>query len=940
MLTIYIFRLMGILGMPTATSTKGQAPGKSKLDISFKKSREKEPGRYRYSYIPLSVYWLKDLAKGFMGQKNFPDALAIVFAVFSISIAFPFFPPVILIPLILVTFIITLISPLGGLMAMLFETLLMCIYQAPLLAWILTIFISVSLFLGYKHYRTITFIYVLIMLPLSYLGLFMEIPAFIVGSFFLGFRRSVASTVIIIVLIAMLSGMTGIQNSAPIVYNAAAAHQSLQEGNATSLLSPSKPAPTLAQFSGAFLPAIGKLFSFNVAGYIFKGFGVAILAMAYNFGLTALQLVLWLIVVFAITNYVIRSRSPFKGTEASFLSFFMLGGYIVLGYVSGMPPNRLDVISFILTPVIMFLLEANNVEVVKALAVMKQDFLVQFGEAFQDLSSGTKETLNDVANYDETKKELREAILAPIEHREIAGAYNVKPAKGILLFGPPGTGKTLLMRALSNEIRAKFFYVKTSSLVSPFQGESAQSLSKIFNIARKNSPAVLFFDEIDGIASKRESQDSDSDRQTLSTLLTEMDGFQKIEGVVIVGSTNAPNLIDESILRPGRFDKIIYVPLPDRAGRMKILDYYLKKLPIGGDMSYAKLADITNRYSGADIKNVCDEVARQVADDAVKQRKVLQINTADMVRVIKNTKPSTSLASLEKYAQFKMDYERRAHPELQDNREGAITLDDVIGLEGAKKALYEAVEIPILHPNLVRKYDVNNIKGVLLFGPPGTGKTMLMKAVANELEDSRLIILSGSEISKNGLENALTEIRDVFNRARENAPTIIFVDEMDSMLPERSNASELSIHIISEFLQQLDGIKNSNGIVFVGATNRPDKIDQAVLRPGRIDKFIFVPPPSGKDRALLFRQSLKKAPVADDIDFEVLAAKTEGYTGADINNICRQAKMNALEENVSTSKEKQIDMASLLAIIRSTRSSAPSSTLGPYMNFISLYGER
>ena len=940
MLTIYIFRLMGILGMPTATSTKGQAPGKSKLDISFKKSREKEPGRYRYSYIPLSVYWLKDLAKGFMGQKNFPDALAIVFAVFSISIAFPFFPPVILIPLILVTFIITLISPLGGLMAMLLETLLMCIYQAPLLAWILTIFISVSLFLGYKHYRTITFIYVLIMLPLSYLGLFMEIPAFIVGSFFLGFRRSVASTVIIIVLIAMLSGMTGIQNSAPIVYNAAAAHQSLQEGNATSLLSPSKPAPTLAQFSGAFLPAIGKLFSFNVAGYIFKGFGVAILAMAYNFGLTALQLVLWLIVVFAITNYVIRSRSPFKGTEASFLSFFMLGGYIVLGYVSGMPPNRLDVISFILTPVIMFLLEANNVEVVKALAVMKQDFLGQFGEAFQDLSSGTKETLNDVANYDETKKELREAILAPIEHREIAGAYNVKPAKGILLFGPPGTGKTLLMRALSNEIRAKFFYVKTSSLVSPFQGESAQSLSKIFNIARKNSPAVLFFDEIDGIASKRESQDSDSDRQTLSTLLTEMDGFQKIEGVVIVGSTNAPNLIDESILRPGRFDKIIYVPLPDRAGRMKILDYYLKKLPIGGDMSYAKLADITNRYSGADIKNVCDEVARQVADDAVKQRKVLQINTADMVRVIKNTKPSTSLASLEKYAQFKMDYERRAHPELQDNREGAITLDDVIGLEGAKKALYEAVEIPILHPNLVRKYDVNNIKGVLLFGPPGTGKTMLMKAVANELEDSRLIILSGSEISKNGLENALTEIRDVFNRARENAPTIIFVDEMDSMLPERSNASELSIHIISEFLQQLDGIKNSNGIVFVGATNRPDKIDQAVLRPGRIDKFIFVPPPSGKDRALLFRQSLKKAPVADDIDFEVLAAKTEGYTGADINNICRQAKMNALEENVSTSKEKQIDMASLLAIIRSTRSSAPSSTLGPYMNFISLYGER
>ena len=926
--------------MPNATSTKNQPPGKSKLDISFKKSKEKELGRYRYSYIPLSIYWLKDLVRGFIGQKNFPDALAIVFAVFSISIAFPFFPPVILAPLIIATFIITLISPPGGLMAMLFETLLMFIYQAPLLAWILTIFISISLFLGYKHYRTITFIYVLIMLPLSYLGLLIEIPAFIIGSFFLGFRRSVASTVIIIMLVAMLSGMTGVQNSAPIVYNAAAAHQYLQEGNATALLSPSNPAPTLTQFSGDFISAIGKLFSFDVAGFIFKGFGAAILSMSYNFGFTALQVVLWLIVVFAIANYVIRSRSPFKGTEASFLSFFMLGGYIILGYVSGMPPNKLDVISFIITPVIMFLLEVNNVEVVKTLAVMKQDFLGQFGEAFQDLSTGTKETLNDVADYDETKKELREAILAPIEHREITGAYNVRPAKGILLFGPPGTGKTLLMRALSNEIRAKFFYVKTSSLVSPFQGESAQSISKIFNIARKNSPAVLFFDEIDGIASKRESQDSDSDRQMLSTLLTEMDGFQKIEGVVIVGSTNAPNLVDESILRPGRFDKIIYVPLPDKAGRIKILDYYLKKLPIGGDMSYSKLADITNRYSGADIKNVCDEVARQVADDAVKQRKVLQINTVDMVRVIKNTKPSTSLASLERYSQFKLDYERRAHPELQDNREDAVKLDDVIGLADAKKALYEAVEIPILHPSLVKKYDVSNIKGILLFGPPGTGKTMLMKAVANELEDSRLIIMSGSEIAKNGLENALTEIREVFNRARENVPAIIFVDEMDSMLPERSHASELSIHIISEFLQQLDGIKNSNGIVFVGATNRPDKIDQAVLRPGRMDKFIFVPPPNGKDRALLFELNLKKAPLAGDINFEALAAKTEGYTGADISNICRQAKLNALEENVSTTKEKPIDMDGLLAIIRSTRSSAPSSTLGPYMNFISLYGER
>ncbi len=927
----YIFRLIGIPYMPDTPLQKKQ-PSAKKLDISFGKKPEQPRHRYRHSIVPMSFYWLKDYAKEFISHKNFPDALAVVFATFSISIAFPLFPPIVLIPLLILFFAATIISPLGGLMLMLFGTLLMFIYQAPLLAWILTIFISVSLFLGHKHYRTITFIYALIMLPMSYLGFVFEIPAFVIGSLFIGYRRSMVSAIIILLMVAMLSGMTGIQNSAPIVYNA-------MRGSTDPFMVPSKPAVNLSDLPSAFAGAIGNFFSLQVASHIFSGFGAAMLSLVHEFQLTLIQIAVWLLVIFAMTSFVIRSRSALKGTVASTFSFAILAAYIILSYVNGGSPNTVDMLSFALTVSVVLFLELNNVEVVKALSVMKQDFLGRFGDAFQDLTNGSRETMADVINYDETKKELREAILAPIEHREIAGAYKVKPAKGLLLFGPPGTGKTLIMRSLANEVRAKFFYVKTSSLLSPYEGQSAKDLSKIFDMVRKSTPAILFFDEVDGIAAKREGTDSDASRQLISTLLAEMDGFQKIEKVVIVGSTNVPQLIDPGLLRPGRFDKIIYMPLPDKAGRAKMFQYYLSKLPIGKNINYQKLADITNRYSGADVKNACDEVARQVADEAVRERKVLEIDMPDIVNVIKSIKPSTSLSTLDKYNQFKIDFERRSHPEV-DNKESEISLGDVVGLEEAKKALYEAIEIPILHPSLVKKYDVGNIKGILMFGPPGTGKTMLIRAVAAELEDVKLIVVSGSEIAKNGLENALVEIKDVFNRARENAPSIIFIDEMDALLPNRENSSEFAVHMTSEFLQQLDGIRSSNGIVLVGATNRPDHLDPAVLRPGRIDKFIFVPPPNSKARAQIFENYLKKAPIFPDMDFEKLAAKTDGFTGADIANICRQAKLNALEENVSTSSEKKISVADVLKIISYTKPSAPASILGVYMNFISIYGGR
>ena len=310
--------------MPDTNPSKKPAPKRRKLNISFGKKSERPQERYRYSYVPMSFYWLKDLVREFAGKENFPDALAIIFATFSVSIVFPFFPPIVLIPLLILTFAATMISPLGGLMLMLFETLAMFIYQAPLLAWILTLFISISLLIGYKHYRTITFIYALMMLPLSYLGYLLEIPAFMIGSLFIGFRRAMASAVVIIILVAMLSGMTGIQNSAPIVYNGTAAYRSIVTAAARPLLTPSKPAVDLAYLIPASGAALGNFFSLSVASHLFEGFGAAILSMLYQFQFTIIQLVVWLLVIFAMTNFVIESRSGFKGALASTFSFIIL----------------------------------------------------------------------------------------------------------------------------------------------------------------------------------------------------------------------------------------------------------------------------------------------------------------------------------------------------------------------------------------------------------------------------------------------------------------------------------------------------------------------------------------------------------------------------------------------------------------------------------------
>ncbi len=896
--------------------------------------------RLKRKTVPLSIYWLKDFIRDVLEYKNFHDSLATTFAYISLGIAFPLFPAPVFVPLSILVFASTFIHPLLGLMALLLLTLPLIIYQAPLLAWMFMVLVSASLFLGYKHYRSIAYGYALVALALSYLGFLLEIPALVLATLVLGFKRSAVIGTIAILVIVVFSFIANIPVSGPIVFNSVIGHQLIRNLTFASYFEVAKPAADLGGLGGALAASFSTLFSQPVANNVLNIFYYALVAIGYKIEFTLLQILIWLFVAYSISSYAISSRSAFKGTLSSlFGAILPLSAFIIAPFV-GLQFNPLLVLSFLITPLLVFAMEASNIEVVQALDVMKQDILGKFGVAFEDLTKGSSETLADVANYDQTKEELRQAILLPTEHREISGAYKVKPAKGILLFGPPGTGKTLIMRALANEVRASFFYVNGGSLLSPYPGEASQALSRIFATAKKHTPCILFFDEIDSIAGRRDTRQSQSGSELITTLLSEMDGFQKISGVVVVGATNTPQALDPGIMRPGRFDKIIFVPLPDQLARSKIFKHYLASLPIGKDIDYTKLGSITSRFSAADIKNVCEEVSREVGEKAISKREVLVIKMADAVRVIKGTKPSTTISQLEEYNTFRIDYERRMHPENQIQDETKVDITDVVGLDEAKKALHEAVEIPLMHPELLKKYDISDIKGILLFGPPGTGKTMLLQAIANELGEVHVLTVSGYDLSKYGIERASASIKEIFDRARENAPAIIFVDEIDAIMPARDQASETSIQLTGEFLQEFDKISKSSGVVVVAATNRPDTLDPAVLRAGRFDKLVYTPPPNKEGRARLFQLNLEKAPVANDVSFDALADITEDFTGADIANICRQAKLNALEASLSSEKEVKISMKDISTLIRKMRASAPSAVISRYLTFFSKYGKR
>jgi len=500
-------------------------------------------------------------------------------------------------------------------------------------------------------------------------------------------------------------------------------------------------------------------------------------------------------------------------------------------------------------------------------------------------------TWEDIGDLEEAKQKIREIVEWPMKHPELFRHLGIEPPKGILLHGPPGTGKTLLAKALANEIGAYFIAINGPEIMSKYYGESEQRLREIFKEAEENAPAIIFIDEIDSIAPRREEVTGEVEKRVVAQLLTLMDGLKERGRVIVIGATNRPEALDPALRRPGRFDREIVIPPPDKRARREILAVHTRNMPLAEDVDLDKIAEMTHGYTGADIAALVKEAALAALRRFISEEKIdlsqpipteklrhLKVTMKDFMEAMKHVQPSLI---------------REIYVEVPE-----VHWSDIGGLEDVKQQLREAVEWPMKHPEVFEQMGIEPPKGILLYGPPGTGKTLLAKAVATE-SGSNFIAVRGPEILSKWVGESEKAIRQIFRRARQVAPAIIFFDELDAIAPARGyrhDTSGVTDRIVNQLLTEMDGIEPLRNVVVIAATNRPDIIDPALLRPGRFDRLIYVPPPDEKARLEIFKVHTRNMPLAEDVDLKELARKTEGYTGADIAAVCREAAMIALRE--------------------------------------------
>ncbi|MCS7105708.1 MAG: CDC48 family AAA ATPase [Candidatus Aenigmarchaeota archaeon] len=500
-------------------------------------------------------------------------------------------------------------------------------------------------------------------------------------------------------------------------------------------------------------------------------------------------------------------------------------------------------------------------------------------------------TYEDIGGIKDVIAKVREMIELPLRHPELFERLGIEPPKGVLLYGPPGCGKTLLAKAVANESGAHFIAVSAPEIMSKWYGESEQNIKRIFEEAEKNAPSIIFIDEIDAIAPKREEVTGEVERRVVSTLLTQMDGLKSRGKVIVIAATNRPNALDPALRRAGRFDREIEIPVPDRNGRLEIFKIHTRNMPLDKDVDLNWLADITYGYVGADIMALCKEAAMSAL------RRVLpEIKWKEEGELPKEV--------IEKLVVKKEDFENALKVvEPSAMREVLVEIpkvkwEDIGGLEEVKQQLREMVEWPLKNPEAFERMGITPPKGILLYGPPGCGKTLLAKAVANE-SGANFIAVKGPEVLTMWVGESERKIRELFRRARQVAPAIIFFDEIDALAPRRGlyRGSAVTETVVSQLLTEISGIEETKGIIIIAATNRPDIVDPALLRPGRIDRFVLVPAPDEKSRLEILKVHTRKMPLKN-VDLKEWAKKTEGFSGADLEALCREAAMNALRENI------------------------------------------
>ena len=501
----------------------------------------------------------------------------------------------------------------------------------------------------------------------------------------------------------------------------------------------------------------------------------------------------------------------------------------------------------------------------------------------------------DIGGLKEEVKKVREMIEIPLKRPELFEKLGIAPPKGVLMHGPPGTGKTLLAKAVASESDAHFIAINGPEIMSKYVGGSEENLREYFEEAEENSPSIIFIDELDAIAPKREETNGEVERRTVAQLLTLMDGLKSRGQVVVIGATNRPDSLDPALRRPGRFDREIEIGVPDSEERKEVLEIHTRNMPLADDVDLEKIANTTHGCVGADLESLCKEAAMRVVRRILPEIQ----NDEEIPKEV-----------MEKIVVTGDDF-KNAQKEIQPSalREVLVQIpdikwDDVGGLEDVKQELKEAVEWPLKHPETFQRLGIRPPKGTLLYGIPGTGKTLLAKAVASESE-ANFISVKGPELLSKWVGESEKGVREVFRKAKQASPTVIFFDEIDAIASTRSGNdtdSGVTKRVVNQLLTEMDGLEELEDVAIIAATNRPDILDAGLMRPGRFDRHIQVKEPDEEARISIFKVHTKGMPLADDVDIKKLAKNTEGYVGADIEAVCREAAMLALRDDLEASE--------------------------------------
>ena len=624
-------------------------------------------------------------------------------------------------------------------------------------------------------------------------------------------------------------------------------------------------------------------------------------------------------VVFAPAHRKMRLQGPAMALKRNFLGRPMIAGDLVATtgqqQVRDMPPQlsrMFDTPAYALTQIRLNVVATTP----KGIVHIDETTEIELRESFEEAQTARGDiNYDDVGGMGETIQQLREMVELPLRYPELFTRLGVDPPRGVLLHGPPGTGKTRLAQAVANESDANFLLINGPEIMGSGYGESEKALREVFENAEKSAPSIVFIDEIDSIAPKRQNVHGEAEKRLVAQLLTLMDGLNTRANVVIIAATNRPDAIDEALRRPGRFDREIVIGVPDDSGRREILGIHTRGMPLGPEVDLKELARTTHGFVGADIAALAREAAieavrrlmpeidleaRTIAPEVLEK---LSVERDDFIEALKRIQPSAM---------------REVMVEMPD-----VGWDDIGGLDEAQEKLREGVELPLKNPEAFHKLGIRPAKGFLLYGPPGTGKTLLAKAVAKEAEANFISIKSSDLLSKWYGESE-QQISRLFARARQVAPCVIFIDEIDSLVPARGSGGglgepQVTARVVNTMLAEMDGMEELQSIVVVAATNRPALLDPALLRPGRFDELVYVGTPSAPGREHILKIHTARMPLADDVELAKIAAQTERFTGADLEDVVRRAGLVALrKQGADVSEVTAADFAEALEDSRAT----------------------